>query len=171
MDYRYWVRYALWRTNTPPLVTISKILWILINGWILFLLYLFAAFGLILTLIGIPFIPEIFKIAIFSFNPIGKRMARNLGPTSVFNNPESALVKIMNIIWVILFGWEFFLFQLGLAIIQFITIIGIGNGIRQWQIAKATLLPFGKVIENEPLPVKPVKPSAAPAEVAPAQYV
>ena len=49
----------------------------------------------------------------------------------------------MNIIWVLLFGWEMFIAYLGVAVAQAVTIIGIPNAIVAVKTAVLALFPFG----------------------------
>lgn len=162
----YPIQYILWRTQTPPLRTISKILWIVISGWLLFLSYFLATIPLLLSIVGIPFIPKMFQIAIFTFNPIGLEIVKNVGtadaPLRWYHNPRNFVVVIMNILWFIFFGWEFFIIHTILALVQLLTIFGIGNAINQMKIAKETLFPFGKHIQVKPVPARPVRHPAQP---------
>jgi uncharacterized membrane protein YccF (DUF307 family) len=52
----------------------ANIVWMLTFGWILFLSYLFAGVINCLTIIGIPFRIQSFKLAGISFWPVGRRV-------------------------------------------------------------------------------------------------
>jgi hypothetical protein len=56
---------------------------------------------------------------------------------------------IGNVIWLIVAGWWLALFHLVLAIIFFITIIGIPFGIANLKLARLALLPFGARVVTE----------------------
>jgi len=116
---------------------------------------MFTIVPLFASIIGIVFIPKIIQIAIYSFNPIGWEIVPNANPTSFIHDPNNILVRFMNILWFIFLGWEFFLMHLVFAIVQALTIFGIGNAIRHLHIAKATIFPFGKHIQRTPIPIRP----------------
>lgn len=153
----YYIAYVLWKTQTPPLRYVSETLWIILSGWVLFLLYVIATVPLILTGIGILFIPKLLQIAVFSFNPIGSEIILNPTPTRWYHDPNNILVKIFNVIFFIFIGWEFFLLHIIMAIVQAITIFGIGNAITHFKIAKQTIAPFGKHVQKRLHPVRPVR--------------
>ena len=98
------------------------------------------------------------KIAIFAFNPIRFQAPFNTEDRHVLKYYKSPFVIFGNIVWMVLFGWEIFLFHLVLALIQALTIVGIGNAFHQLQIAQVALCPFGRVIIPKVLPERPVKP-------------
>lgn len=154
-EIKYYVRYILWKTNTPPLKTVSEVLWILISGWGLFITYVLATVPLFTSIIGIVFVPKVIQIAIFSFDPIGWEIVPNVYPTSSIHDPNNMFVRLMNILWFIFLGWEFFIMHVVFAVVQALTIVGLGNAIRHIQIATATIFPFGKHIQRTPLPIKP----------------
>jgi uncharacterized membrane protein YccF (DUF307 family) len=138
----------IWKTQVPPLRTVSRFLWIFLSGWSLFLLYAGAAVALIPTVIGLVFFPKMLQIALLALDPVDKELVHGAGYTTM---PE----KILNGLWLILFGWEIFLFHIFLAIIQALTIYGIGNAVRHYEIATATLLPYGKEVVPRPMPHRP----------------
>lgn len=113
---------------------IGNIFWLLIGGIIAALLWFLAGIILCVTIIGIPFGLQCFKIAGFVLWPFGREI--ELG-----NFGAGGLIG--NIIWVLLFGWEFFLAHLFIAAIFFITIIGIPFGLQHIKLAKLGLIPFG----------------------------
>lgn len=142
------IRIFIWRTQVPPLRTVSRFLWIFLSGWSLFLLYAGAAVALIPTVVGLIFFPKMLQIAFFALDPVDKDLVYGAGRTTISE-------KILNGVWLVLFGWEIFLFHLLLAVIQALTIYGIGNAVRHYQIAVATLLPYGKEVLPRPLPPRP----------------
>jgi uncharacterized membrane protein YccF (DUF307 family) len=95
--------------------------------------------GLILcvTIIGIPFGVQCFKISALVLWPFGKEI--ELG-----NFGAGGLV--FNIIWLILFGWEFAIAHLIIGLVFCITIIGIPFGLQHFKLAKLGIIPFGAKI-------------------------
>jgi uncharacterized membrane protein YccF (DUF307 family) len=77
---------------------IGNIIWLLIGGIIAAIAWLLAGLVLCITIIGIPFGIQCFKIAQFVLWPFGKEIQLgNFGAGGL----------IFNIIWLIVFGWEF----------------------------------------------------------------
>ncbi len=76
-----------------------NIIWFLLGGFVVFLAYLVGGLILCLTIIGIPFGIQCFKLSILGLAPFGKEI-RDTEP------PGGALAVIMNIIWLLLPGLE-----------------------------------------------------------------
>lgn len=161
----YYLKLIYWYTQVPPLRTISQISWILISGWLLFLSYILSIIPLILATfgMGIIFVPKICFLAKFSFNPVGHAFVKNVStldnPRHLHwhEDPNNIFVRILNVIWFFLIGWSFFIMHIVLAIVQLVTIVGIGNAITHLKIAKATLQPFGRRVVHVSYPIRPVK--------------
>jgi len=111
---------------------IGNILWILLGGWWIALLWL--VFGLILciTIVGIPFGVQCFKKAGLAFAPFGK--------TVELDFPKH---PIANTLWAIFFGWHFVVFYILAGVAMFVTIIGIPFGIQAFKFAALSFFPFG----------------------------
>jgi len=113
---------------------IGNLIWLIFGGLLGAIAWGLAGLLLCITIIGIPFGLQCFKIAGFVLWPFGREIELgNFGAGGL----------IMNIIWVILFGWELFLGHLVVAAIFFITIIGIPFGWQHVKLAKLGLIPFG----------------------------
>ena len=112
--------------------TIGNILWFLLTGLWTGLAY--AILGLIwcITIIGIPFGKQCFKLSRLAFWPFGTVVNKNFG-----KHP------IANVIWII-FGGLGLCIGFGLAgIIWCITIIGIPFGKQCFKLAGLSITPFG----------------------------
>ena len=118
------------------LKAIKNILWIILGG--LWLAILWSVFGIILciTVVGIPFGVQCFKLARLSFLPFEKKV------TIRFKEHPVA-----NIIWAFLGGWEMAIAYLIFGIANCITIIGISKGIQCFKIMKLAFVPFGAKIK------------------------
>lgn len=116
---------------------IGNLIWLLIGGIIMAIGWALAGLILCITIIGIPFGLQCFKIAGFVLWPFGRDI--ELGHFGIGG-------LIFNIIWVIVFGWEFFLAHLLVAAIFFVSIIGIPFGMQHFKLAKLGLIPFGAQI-------------------------
>lgn len=113
---------------------IGNILWLLLGGIIAFILWMLAGLILCITIIGIPFGIQCFKIAEFVLWPFGKEIELgNFGAGGL----------LLNIIWLLFFGWEFAIFHVVIGLILCITIIGIPFGLQHFKFAKLGLIPFG----------------------------
>lgn len=117
---------------------IGNLIWIIFGGLIGAIIWVFAGTILCITVVGIPFGLQCFKIAGLQLAPFGREVKTNgLGPASL----------IFNILWIIFFGWEIALFNIIAGIIFCITVIGIPFGLQSFKLASVSLLPFGTKIE------------------------
>lgn len=112
--------------------TIANIIWFILEGFWLFLSYLVIGVGLCITIIGIPFGLQCFKIATFSLAPFGKTVKANFG-----KHP------IANVLWLLVFGWGTAVWSFIVGIILCCTIIGIPFGKKCFDYGLLVLCPFG----------------------------
>lgn len=120
---------------------IGNLLWIVFGGGIfLFLGYFIGGIVLCLTIIGIPFGFQCFKIGFLALSPFGQK---------VVNRDSSAgcLAVIMNIIWLVTGGLCVAITHLVFGLLMFITIIGIPFASQHMKLASLALTPFGKDLE------------------------
>ena len=113
-----------------------NIVWFVLGGFIIFLAYLLGAVLLCITIIGIPFGIQCFKLALLGAAPFGKEI-REKEP------PGGAVAVIMNVIWIILPGLELALLHLFLALFFAITIIGLPFAAQHLKMTRLALIPFG----------------------------
>lgn len=113
---------------------IGNIIWLLFGGIIAAILWCLAGLILCLTIVGIPFGVQCFKIAAFVLWPFGKGV-------EIGNFGVGGL--LFNIIWLIVFGWEFAIGHLVIGLIFCVTVIGIPFGLQHFKFAKLGLIPFG----------------------------
>jgi len=110
--------------------------WLTLGGFIVVLAYLLGGILLCITIIGIPFGIQCFKLAGLALWPFGREV-REKEP------PSGALAVIMNIIWIILPGLELAIFHLLVALVLGITIIGLPLAMQHLKMTRLALLPFG----------------------------
>ncbi|MBT8062521.1 MAG: YccF domain-containing protein [Gammaproteobacteria bacterium] len=115
---------------------ILNILWFFLGGFVVFLAYLLGGILLCITIIGIPFGIQCFKLSILGIAPFGRQI-RETEP------PGGAISIIMNVIWIILPGLELALFHLLMALVFAITIIGLPFAAQHLKFARLAILPFG----------------------------
>lgn len=113
-----------------------NLVWLVFGGFIVVLAYLFGGILLCITIIGIPFGIQCFKLAGLALMPFGQEI-REKEP------PGGAVAMIMNIIWIILPGLELAIFHLVMALLFAITIIGLPIAAQHLKMTRLALLPFG----------------------------
>ena len=118
--------------------TIGNILWLILAGIWLAIGYAVAGLLVCLTIIGIPFGVQAFKLALFSLWPFGRTVVRH--------TEGGVLEVVFNVIWLVLFGWELFLLHIVTGFLLCITIIGIPFGIQVFKLSVLALWPFGRSI-------------------------
>ena len=118
------------------LKVISNIMWILFGGIWLALSWCVCGVILCITIVGIPFGVQCFKLAKLSFAPIGKKVKLNIE-----KHP------IANTVWAIVGGWAMAILHFLICVINCITIIGISRGIQCFKIMKLAFFPFGAKVK------------------------
>lgn len=121
--------------------TIGNLLWIILGGFIIFLLYLFGSLILIITIIGVPFGVETLKMAGLALMPFGREPVQG-------ERAGGCLYIIMNVIWLLFAGIEIAIVHLVLALLFGITIIGIPFAQQHIKLAYIALIPFGMDIRT-----------------------
>ena len=119
--------------------TIGNILWFVLAGFWLALGWAFAGVVCCITIVGIPFGIQAFKLAGFSLWPFGRTVVAN-------DDDSSVLETVFNVIWLLLFGWGLFLASMTSALLLCITIIGIPFAIQSFKIGVLALWPFGRTV-------------------------
>jgi uncharacterized membrane protein YccF (DUF307 family) len=119
---------------------ILNVLWIVLGGgFVIWLEYVLGGLILCLTIVGIPFGLQCFKIAGLGLLPFGK---------DIDSDPEAAgsgcLGTAMNVLWLVVAGLWIFLSHVALGIAAAVTIIGIPFALQHLKLAVLALMPFGK---------------------------
>ena len=121
--------------------TIGNILWFIFAGIWLALGYALSGLLMCLTIIGIPFGVQAFKLAAFTLWPFGRTVVRT---------SEGGCLEVgANVVWLVLFGWELFLLHIATGFVLCITIIGFPFGIQAFKLSVLALWPFGRSIMHE----------------------
>ena len=118
---------------------IGNILWMVLGGFIISLYYALVGLLFCISIIGIPFGIQLFKMAGLALWPFG----HDVTPGA---NDGGCLSLIMNVIWIVLGGIEIALMHVTLGIGFCITIVGIPFGLQHFKMALLALVPFGKKI-------------------------
>jgi uncharacterized membrane protein YccF (DUF307 family) len=114
---------------------LGNIIWLIFGGLIVGLGYIVGGALLCLTIIGIPFGLQSFRLGAAALAPFGKRVVAS--PT------RHGLKTLFDIIWIVFFGWEIALAHLLSALILAITIVGIPFARQHMKLLKVALFPFG----------------------------
>ena len=122
--------------------TLANIVWWICGGFVAALGYFMGSFFLALSIIGIPFAMQTYKLGLLCLLPFGSRVIYTGSPTG-------CLRIVMNLIW--FFGggsWAWFMhFLFGLSLC--VSIVGIPWGKQHFKMAGLALAPFGKDVEFE----------------------
>ncbi len=119
--------------------TLGNIIWLLFGGLFLALGYVFSGIILCLTIIGIPFGLQIFKVAGLALWPFGREVRYK-------QQSAGCLATGMNVLWILIGGIWLALEHVIIGAIFFITIIGIPFGKQHFKLAAIALTPFGREI-------------------------
>ena len=115
-----------------------NIIWLVLCGWWMALLYTLAGVVMCILIITIPFGLQAFKLAGFMLWPFGRTVVRR---------PDAGGASVIgNVIWVVLVGWELAIGHLVAAVLLTITIIGIPLALANLKLVPISLLPFGRTI-------------------------
>lgn len=126
----------------PLMSFLLNILWFILGGFLISLAYILGGILLCITIIGIPFGIQCFKLSVLGMAPFGHEI-RETEP------PGGAVSVIMNVIWIILPGLELALMHLFLAAFFAITIIGLPFAAQHLKMTRLAILPFGfRVVER-----------------------
>ena len=118
---------------------LGNLIWIIFGGLLGAVFWFIAGLLVCITIIGIPFGIQCFKIAGLTLLPFGRDVEiGNFGVGGFLGN----------VLWIIFLGWELFLFHLGVGIVFCITIVGIPFGLQHFKLAKLALVPFGARISE-----------------------
>jgi uncharacterized membrane protein YccF (DUF307 family) len=116
-----------------------NILWIVFGGGlILWIEYVLAGLLLCLTIVGIPFGVQCFKLAGLALLPFGKDIDVPVA------TPGGTLRVVFNVIWVVVAGIWIFITHIALAIALAVSIIGIPFAVQHAKLAVLALWPFGR---------------------------
>ena len=117
---------------------LGNLIWIILGGLFSAITWTISGIILCISVIGIPFGLQCFKIAGLTLMPFGRNVEiGEFGATGLLGN----------IIWLILFGWELCIGHLIFGAILCITVIGIPFGMQHFKLAKLAILPFGAKID------------------------
>ncbi|MBP3248655.1 MAG: YccF domain-containing protein [Prevotella sp.] len=118
---------------------LGNIIWLIFGGINIALEYFVAGLILMLTIIGIPFGLQSFKLGILALWPFGTKV-------EWMQSQPGCLSTFMNILWFFVGGIWICLTHIFYGFILCITIIGIPFGKMHFRLAKLALSPFGRAV-------------------------
>jgi uncharacterized membrane protein YccF (DUF307 family) len=114
---------------------ILNVIWLVLCGWWMAILYAVAGLICCILIITIPFGIAAFRIAGYVLWPFG----RSITPRADFGVGAA----IGNILWIILIGWWLAIGHLTSGILLCVTIIGIPLGLANFKLIPISLMPLG----------------------------
>ncbi len=121
---------------------LGNLIWLIFGGFLAALGYFFGGIILCITIVGIPFGLQCFKLAGLVLWPFGKQVVSNTKQTG-------CLSVVANIIWILVGGIAVTVTHLVMGALLYITIIGIPWGRQHFKLLEISLMPFGKKIVQE----------------------
>jgi uncharacterized membrane protein YccF (DUF307 family) len=118
---------------------IGNLVWLIFGGFFAALGYFIGGFILCITVIGMPWGLQCFKMAGLVLWPFGKRVISDTSQTG-------CLSTLFNIIWIICGGWYTALVHIVMGLLLSITVIGIPWGRQHFKLIEISLMPFGKKV-------------------------
>lgn len=123
---------------------ILNVLWFVLGGWLSGLMWLFGGAILALTVVGLPWTFAAWRIASYSFWPFGREIVwQDAHPVA------GCLGVVLNIVWFVVAGWYIALTHLLIAVVEFVSIIGIPFALKDLELAKLALAPVGRTIRDK----------------------
>ncbi len=115
---------------------LGNAVWLLFGGMLIALIYIIGGVIICLTVVGIPFGLQCIKLGVAVLAPFGKGLYRS-------PQANDTLYVILNLIWLVLFGWQIALLHLILALILALTLIGLPFAKQHIKLIPLALFPFG----------------------------
>lgn len=116
---------------------LGNLIWLVFGGFLACLGYLFGGFVLCITVIGIPWGLQCFKLAGLVLWPFGKKVVSDTSNTG-------CLSLLCNIIWLFSGGLYTAIVHACMGFLLFISIIGIPWARQHFKLIEISLMPFGK---------------------------
>ena len=118
---------------------LGNIIWLIFGGFAVFLEYMASGLALCVTIVGIPFGIQAFKLGLLALWPFGQKI-------EYLDYAPGCLSTIMNILWLVIGGIWIALTHLLFGVLLSITIIGIPWGKQHFKMVSLALTPFGRKI-------------------------
>lgn len=117
----------------------GNIIWLLFGGLFAAIGYFIGGILLCITIIGIPWGLQCFKLAGLVLWPFGSKVISD-------SSNSGCLSVVFNIIWILSGGLYTAIVHIFMGVILYITILGIPWGRQHFKLIEVSLAPFGKKI-------------------------
>jgi uncharacterized membrane protein YccF (DUF307 family) len=117
----------------------GNLIWLIFGGFFAALGYFFGGLILCVTIVGIPWGLQCFKLMELVLFPFGKKVVSD-------SNNSGCLSLFCNIIWLLSGGLYTAIIHLIMGFLLSITVIGIPWGRQHFKLVEISLMPFGKEI-------------------------
>jgi uncharacterized membrane protein YccF (DUF307 family) len=121
---------------------LGNLIWLIFGGLLAAIGYFIGGIVLCITIIGIPWGLQCFKLAELVLWPFGKKVISD-------SNDMGCLNIVFNLIWILSGGLYTALVHIVMGVILCLTIIGIPWGRQHFKLFEISLMPFGKKIVPE----------------------
>jgi len=121
---------------------LGNLVWLIFGGLMAALGYFIGGIVLCITVIGIPWGMQCFKLAVLVLWPFGKKVISD-------SNDMGCLNLVFNLIWILCGGLYTAIVHIVMGAILCLTIIGIPWGRQHFKLIEISLMPFGKRIVPE----------------------
>ena len=118
---------------------LGNLIWLIFGGLLAALGYVVGGFVLCITVVGIPWGLQCFKLASLVLWPFGQKVVSDSSNTG-------CLSVLFNIVWLLCGGLYTAVVHLMMGLLLSITIIGIPWGQQHFKLIEISLMPFGKRI-------------------------
>lgn len=118
---------------------IGNLIWLIFGGIVICIEYVLAGIIMLLTIIGIPWGLQCFKLAMLALWPFGSEVRET-------QQVGGCLNTILNIIWIFIGGIWIALTHLLFGVLLAITIIGLPFANQHFKLMRLSFTPFGKEI-------------------------
>ena len=120
----------------------GNLIWLIFGGLMAALGYLLGGFVLCITVFGIPWGLQCFKLAGLVLWPFGKKVISDSGNMGCLN-------ILFNLLWILCGGLYTAIVHIVMGAILCLTIIGIPWGKQHFKLVEISLMPFGRRIVYE----------------------
>lgn len=117
----------------------GNLIWLIFGGFFAALGYFFSGILLCITVVGIPWGLQCFKMAGLVLWPFGKQVVSS-------SNNTGCLSIIFNIIWLVSGGLYTALVHIFFGVLLSITVIGLPFARQHFKLIEISMMPFGKTI-------------------------
>lgn len=119
---------------------LGNIIWLILGGLLISIVYFLGGFVFCITIVGIPFGLKLFALGRAVLSPFGKEVKH-------IPSGSGMIASIFNIVWLVLFGWEIALVHFLGGLLYAITIVGIPIARQHFKLARVGLFPFSYKLE------------------------